>query len=268
MLIDSHCHLDFEVFNRNHGIAGLIQRAQIAGVGLIQTICTRLSDFPNILSIAELYSMVYCSVGVHPLYIKEIPSAESLLEKCHHPKVIGIGETGLDYYRDGFDKKSQISSFIEHIITAQKSGLPIIIHVRSADEDLVSILKEMMSESYFTGVIHCFTASSWLAEECIKLGFYISASGIITFKNSLAIQNVFKSLPEDKILIETDAPFLSPVPHRGKDNEPSYIKETAIFLASIRSVSYEEIQKTTTDNFFRLFKKAASHFKNDHLISI
>ena len=258
MLVDSHCHLDFEALSKHDGLAAVIDRAKAAGVILMQSICTKMEDFANILSIAELYDIVYCSVGIHPLYIDKITPASVILSHCNHPKVIGIGETGLDYYKDGFDKNLQRASFVEHIIAAQQSGLPIIIHVRSADEDLVSILKEMKQESDFSGVIHCFTATKWLAEECIQLGFYISASGIITFKNAVDIQNVFKLLPKDKIIIETDAPFLAPVPYRGKSNEPSYIKETALFLAHIRSTSFEDIAKDTTANFFRLFSKAVA----------
>ena len=255
MLVDSHCHLDFEELNKN--LDSVIQNAIDAGVTVFQTICTQVSKFDNIIKIARRYHNIYCSVGNHPLYLAEegIIDHRTLLTYTSFPKVISIGETGLDYYYNNFDKSAQQKSFIEHIKCAQLSGLPLIIHTRSADKDTVKIIKEQMQKYPFTGVIHCFTASKWLADECIKMGLYISASGILTFKNAIDIQNTFKSLPEERIIIETDAPFLSPIPFRGKINEPSYLKHTALFLAKLKQKSFTEIARITTDNFLRLFTK-------------
>jgi len=254
MLVDSHCHLDFAELN--NGLDEVVKRASDSAIVLMQSICTQISKFESILSITQKYDMVYCSVGNHPLYVKKekFASHEDILVHCSLPKVIGIGETGLDYYHPDFDKALQQKNFIEHIKASQESGLPIIVHTRAAEEDTVSILKEHMRKKKFTGVIHCFTSSKWLATECINMGLYISASGILTFKNAVDIQQTFKDIPEDKILIETDSPFLAPVPLRGKSNEPSYLKHTALFLAHLRGKSFEEISKITTDNFFNLFR--------------
>lgn len=255
MLIDSHCHLDFKELSKN--LDNIIQNAAISDVAILQTICTQVSKFDTILKIVQQYNNVYCSIGNHPLYLAEegIINHQILLMHSNHQKVIGIGETGLDYYHTDFDKSAQQKSFIEHIKCSQLSGLPLIIHTRSADDDTVGILKEQMKEHNFTGVIHCFTASKWLADECIEMGLYISASGILTFKNASNIQNIFKFLPEKHIIIETDAPFLAPVPFRGKINEPSYLKYTALFLAKLKQKSFAEIAQMTTNNFFRLFTK-------------
>ncbi|AEI88834.1 MAG: 3'-_5' ssDNA/RNA exonuclease TatD [Candidatus Midichloria mitochondrii] len=255
MLIDSHCHLDFEELNKDLEL--VVQRALKLDVAVLQTICTQISKFKLIYEVAEKYSNIYCSVGNHPLYLKEegVTDCASILEFCRLSKVIGIGETGLDYYHTDFDKLSQKKSFIEHIKASQACGLPIIIHTRSADDDTLGILREQMQEKSFTGVIHCFTASRGLANACIDMGLYISASGILTFRNATDIQQTFKELPEDRIIIETDAPFLAPSPFRGKVNEPSYLTHTALFLANLRSKSFQEIAKITTDNFFRLFTK-------------
>lgn len=255
-LVDTHCHLDFDGLVND--IDGVLHRSLVAGVVLLQTICTKISDISVLLSLTERYDTVYCSVGNHPLYLQEegVVSADHILSYCALPKVIGIGETGLDYYRHGYDKRSQIRSFREHIIASQRSGLPLIVHTREADDDTVSIIKEHMQEKKFSGVIHCFTSSKWLAEEMIDVGFYISASGIITFKNAREIQDVFRILPADRILLETDAPFLAPMPFRGKANEPSYLRSTAQFLAELRSISLTEIAHITTDNFLELFSKA------------
>ncbi|WHQ47077.1 MAG: TatD family hydrolase [Candidatus Midichloria sp.] len=257
MLIDSHCHLDFEELNKDLEL--VVQRALKLDVAVLQTICTQISKFKLIYEIAEKYSHIYCSVGNHPLYLKEegIIDYFSILKFCHLPKVIGVGETGLDYYHSNFNKAVQQKSFIEHIKASQQSGMPIIIHTRSADDDTVGIIKEQMQEKLFTGVIHCFTASRELADACINMGLYISASGILTFKNAIDIQQTFKEIPEDRIIIETDAPFLAPSPFRGKINEPSYLTHTALFLANLRKKSFQEISKITTDNFFKLFTRVA-----------
>jgi TatD DNase family protein len=256
MLVDSHCHLDFKVLIED--LDAVLIRAKENDVNILQTICTKISEFDKIHSIANYSENIFCSVGNHPLNVLDegVISAEEILKHTKKTKVIGIGETGLDYYYSKNSKKIQKESFIEHITAAQESSLPIIVHTRDADEDTVAILKKCMMQKKFLGLIHCFTASEWLAMECLDMGLYISASGIVTFKNAIGIQQTFKKVPIDKILIETDAPFLSPMPLRGKDNEPSYVKHTAKFMAELLKVEFEDFAKTTTNNFFNLFKKA------------
>ena len=256
MLIDSHCHLDFDSLSNQ--IEQIIKRADENDVQIMQTICTTIKNFPTIKKIAQDYHNIFCSVGVHPLNIHEdkVYSPEDIKELCSYEKVIGIGETGLDYHYDNTNKEKQKTSFINHIKAAQKTGLPLIIHTRDAEKDTIDILKESLQLAPFTAVIHCFTGSKNLAEECLKMGFYISASGIITFKNATDIQETFKTIPLDKILIETDSPYLAPVPKRGKTNEPSFVKYTAYHLAKLLDVDFSEIEKQTTANFFRLFSKS------------
>lgn len=257
MLIDSHCHLDFPILYDNLNL--VLERAAEAKITCLQTICTRISEFDKVLNIAQMHNKIFCSVGVHPLnvYEQDVYSAQYIMKLSEHPKVIGIGETGLDYHYDKSQSNQlkQQESFINHINASQETGLPIIIHTRDADLDTVNIIKSEMKRKIFTGVIHCFTASSWLAQECLDMGLYISASGIITFKNALDIQYVFANLPLDRVLIETDSPFLAPVPLRGKSNEPSYLKHTAEFLSGLRKLDYEEVANATTLNFLRLFNK-------------
>lgn len=255
MLVDSHCHLDFpELHNKMEEI---LQRAQENDVKILQTICTKISKFKDILAIANTSQNIFCSVGIHPLNVKDegIYEAEKIIKLTSNNKVIGIGETGLDYYYSEESKNLQQKSLDEHIKAAQETGLPLIIHTRNADDDTINILKSAYKNKEFTGVIHCFTASKRLAYECIDIGFYISASGIITFKNAQDIRNVFMEIPLQNILIETDAPFLAPVPKRGKSNEPAFVKYIAEFLANLRNISYDELSKNTTDNFLRLFNK-------------
>ena len=256
MLVDTHCHLDFKVLNDD--LAGVLERAKANGIAMMQTICTKISEFEKIHAIAKISDNIFCSVGNHPLNLKEegLVSATEILHYTQKAKVIGVGETGLDYHYSKDTEQLQKDSFIEHIKAAQESSLPIIIHTREADEDTVEILKEHMAIKPFCGVIHCFTASEWLALECVKMGLYISASGIVTFKNAKEIQQTFKEIPLDKILIETDSPFLAPSPHRGKSNEPSYLKHTAQFMAELLEVKLEDFVDTTTKNFFTLFSKA------------
>ena len=256
MLVDSHCHLDFEVLNSD--LKSVIQRAFDNDVGLMQTICTKISEFDKIYQLSESNDKIFCSIGNHPLNLLEegVVKAEEILNFTNKPKLIGIGETGLDYYYSKDNSKIQKESFIEHIITAQESSLPIIVHTRSADQDTVEILKKYMKVKKFTGVIHCFTASSWLANECIDMGFYISASGIVTFKNAIDIQQTFKKIPVEKILLETDAPYLAPVPMRGKNNEPAYLRYTAEFMAKLLDINLNNFIDITTKSFFNLFNKA------------
>ena len=255
-LVDSHCHLNFPQFHDQ--LDDVVNRARGAGVTVMQTICTKMEEFPNILAIAERYEGVYCSVGVHPNHVAEaeLVSISDLLEATRHPKVIGLGETGLDYYRQDSPREMQKQSFRNHIAAARETGLPVIVHTREAEEDTLSILQEEMAKGPFTGLIHCFTSSTQLAEESIKLGFYISLSGILTFKNARAIQQTAAELPLERLLVETDAPYLAPDPHRGKTNEPGFTIFTNRFLANLKKVSEDDCAVATSANFHRLFTKA------------
>ncbi|MBI1275868.1 YchF/TatD family DNA exonuclease [bacterium] len=256
MLIDSHCHLNYPDFAPDY--ADMLARAGNAGVGLMQTICTKMEEFPTVLAIAEANSTIYCSIGVHPHHAGEgemVTTAE-LLEKSAHPKVIGLGETGLDYYYEHSPREAQRESFRRHIAASQQNGLPIIVHTRDADDDTLAILEETQNAAPFPALIHCFSSSRALAEHCLNMGIYISLSGILTFKKAEELRATAKDIPLNRILIETDAPYLAPIPYRGKRNEPAYVKEVAQCLAELRGVSAEEIGHATTENFFRLFKKA------------
>lgn len=255
VLVDSHCHLDFPDFENE--IEDVVKRAVANDVAVMQTICTHISKFPGVLKVAEQFDNVYASVGIHPHEAaKESISLEELVKLADHPKVIGIGETGLDYYYEHSPRKEQLDSFKTHIAAGAKTGCPIIVHSRSADKETVDVLKEEMEKHPFTGLIHCFSSGRELAEGALDLGLYISISGIITFKKSDDLREVVKDIPLEKLLVETDAPFLAPVPFRGKRNEPAYTRNTAEFLAELKGVSYEELAEVTTKNFFDLFKKA------------
>jgi TatD DNase family protein len=258
MLIDSHCHLEYDSF-ATEGDA-VIERARAAGVGACVTIGTKLSTFPKTLAVAERFERVWCSVGVHPhdAAVEPLTDARPLVEATAHPKVIGIGETGLDYYYDSSPRAEQATNFLVHIDAAQETGLPLIVHTRDAEDDTIAILQEKMKKSPFTGVLHCFTGTDKLAKAGLELGLYVSASGIITFKNSEPLREVFRTVPLDRLLVETDAPYLAPIPHRGKRNEPSFVTHTAAVLAGLKGVSVEDIARITTENFFRLFAKAAA----------
>jgi TatD DNase family protein len=256
LLVDSHCHLNFPDFKDD--LASIISRAKQAGVGVMQTICTEMAEFEEVYAIAEQNEGIFCSVGVHPNDSgkQKIASAKELIEKTSRKKVIGIGETGIDYHYEYSDRKLQITSFLEHIKAAQETGLPLIIHTRDAEVDTINILKEEMSKGYFKFLIHCFTSTKQLADISVELGGYISVSGIITFKNAEAIRDALADVPLDRILIETDSPFLAPIPHRGKRNEPSYVVQVNKALANLKNIREEECAKITTENFFRLFDKA------------
>lgn len=256
MLVDSHCHLNFKDFQED--LPEVIARARTAGVGVMQTICTDMNEFPEVLAIAEEYEGVYCSVGVHPndSGATEIVSAEELIAKSSHPKVIGLGETGLDYYYEHSDRTSQNASFRAHIAAAQATGLPLIVHSRSADDDTVSMLHAANSKAPIRGVIHCFSSSEYLAVKALEIGFYISLAGIITFKKADELREIVRKIPLEKLLVETDSPYLAPMPHRGKRNEPAYTAITNEWLANIKGVSAEACADATTDNFFQLFSKA------------
>ncbi len=254
-LVDSHCHLDFPSLAEDRD--GVLGRATKAGVKLLVTICTRVSGFDTVLAIAEAYDNVFCSVGTHPHNAAEEPDVtpEELIRLAAHPKVVGIGEAGLDYHYDNSPRKTQADSFRVHIAAARETGLPLIIHSRDAEEDTAAILEEEMGKGAFTPLLHCFTSGPKLAERGLTLGAYISFSGILTFKNAADIQSVAQTAPADRLLVETDAPYLAPVPHRGKPNEPAYVVHTAKKLAELRCTSENEIAKVTSENFFRLFSK-------------
>lgn len=256
MLVDSHCHLEYEQFQAD--FASMLQRAKEASVMCMQTISTKVSQIDKILAIANEYDFIYVSVGNHPNEIDNegIISVEELFKFTSQPKIIGIGETGLDFHYSPANKTKQIDSFINHIIVARKSNLPIIIHTRDADIETIEVLASQMKEGEFKGLIHCFSTSRELAYKAIDLGLSISLSGIITFKNAIELQNIVKDLPLDKLLIETDSPYLAPMPYRGKRNEPAYVKEVAMHLAGLKNVSFAEVAKITTENFFKLFDKA------------
>jgi TatD DNase family protein len=255
MLVDSHCHLDFPDYAGK--IDEVLVRAKAAGVGVCVSIGTELKRFPGVKAVAEAHDNVWCSVGVHPHESeKELLDDEAaLVAEAAHPKVVGIGETGLDYYYEHSPRDPQRRNFRSHIAAARRTGLPVIVHTRDADDDTIEIMRDEMGKGAFTGLIHCFTGTQRLAEASLELGLSISVSGIATFKNSQALRDVIKTVPLDRLLVETDAPFLAPVPHRGKTNEPAFVVHTANMLAELKGVSPDELAKTTTDNFFRLFSK-------------
>ncbi len=265
MLVDSHCHLDFNDFEDD--IAEIIERAKENGVNMILNAGNNIDELPNQLALSEKYPFIYAAVGVHPHNALEYPElkAADLLAHTSHSKVIGIGETGLDYYYDYAPRDLQIKLFKEHIKASQESGLPIIIHNRESDEDMINILDEAYKERPFLGVIHCFSSSRKLADFALSIGFYLSASGMITFNKSTELRDIFADIPLDKILVETDSPFLAPVPHRGHRNEPAFVLYTAEKLAQLREIPFEKIAQITSDNFCNLFRKASDkgrrHYK-------
>lgn len=257
MLVDSHCHLDFPDFVGD--LDGVLRRAEQAGVGWMQTICTRLRSFDGVAALAERSERLFCSVGVHPHHVAEEPApvtADALLARAAHPKVIGLGETGLDFYYDQSPRDQQAASFRAHIEAARRSGLPIIVHSRAADDETIRILREEAGRGRFPGVIHCFTAGRAVAACALELGLYISVAGILTFKNAGALREVVRDLPLERLLVETDAPYLAPVPHRGRRNEPAFVCEVGAALAALKGVTLDQVARATTENFFRLFSRA------------
>lgn len=258
MLVDSHCHLNYKGLVEHQG--EVIARARAAGVGTMLNISTREREWADVIGVAERESDIWASIGIHPHEADahaEIDTAR-LVEAAKHPRVVAIGETGLDYYYDHSDREQQKTSFRSHIAAARETGLPLIVHTRDAEEDTAGILREEMEKGAYTGVIHCFTASADFGRQALELGLYISLSGIVTFKNAIDLQNTAREIPGEKLLVETDSPFLAPVPHRGKPCEPAFVADTAKFVAGLRGESVEELAAQTTRNFFALFSKSVA----------
>ena len=257
MFIDSHCHLNYSGLVEDQ--PAVLARARAAGVTLMVNIATRRSEWDEVLATAEREDDVMASVGIHPHEADQHPEVDTalLVERAAHPRVVGIGETGLDYYYDHSDRDHQRSSFRTHIAAARETGLPLIVHSRDAEEDTLAILEAELAVGVFPALIHCFTGSADFAKRALALGLSISISGIVTFKNARALQEVARELPSDRMLIETDSPFLAPVPHRGKKCEPAFVVDTAHFLADLRGETVEYLAEGTTANFHRLFTKAA-----------
>jgi len=255
MLVDSHCHLDFPDFAAE--LDTVVARARAAGIGRMVTISTKVKKQAQLIAIAEKYPDVFCTVGTHPHHASSEMDVDAtmLVGLSKHPKVVAIGEAGLDYHYDTGPRDDQLKSFREHIAAARETGLPLVIHARDCDADMAAVLTEEVTKGPFKAVLHCFTAGAALARTAIDLGLYIGFTGILTFKSSQSLRDIAKSLPADRILVETDSPYLAPVPYRGKRCEPAYVAETAKVLAETRGVAEAEIARQTTENFFRLFSK-------------
>ncbi len=254
-MVDSHCHLDFEDFSGD--LDAIVGRARAAGVGRIVSISTRVMRQPGLLAIVERFPDVFCSVGTHPHYAHEELdlTVADLVARTRHAKTVAIGEAGLDRHYDFSPIEAQARGFRNHIAAARETGLPLVIHSRDADDDMAAILDEETGKGAFPAVLHCFTGGRDLAQRAIALGLFISFTGILTFKKSEELRAIAAALPADRILVETDAPYLAPGRHRGKRNEPAFVVETAKVLAETRNVSFEEIARQTSENFFRLFSK-------------
>jgi TatD DNase family protein len=257
MLVDSHCHLDFPDFEEDFD--GVLERAAANDIATMLTICTHVTRFERIAAIAEAHPNIWCSVGIHPHEAAEEPpvTGNELAALAAHPKCIGIGETGLDYFYEHSPKAEQQRNFRAHIDASRQTGLPLIVHARDADDDTIAILREASGEGGFPGVIHCFTAGPELARVAVELGLYISVSGIVTFKKAEDLRETIADVPLDRLLVETDAPYLAPTPNRGKRNEPSFVRHTAAKVAEVKNVGSDELARATTENFFRLFSKAS-----------
>ncbi len=255
MLIDSHCHLNYKGLIDDQ--QNVLERARGAGIGLMLNIATRESEWDDVLGTALREPDVWATVGIHPHEADDHGHVDTakLVERAAHPRIVGIGETGLDYYYDHSDRDRQRRSFRAHIAAARETGLPLIVHTREAEEDTIAIMREEMEQGAYRGVIHCFTASGAFADQAMELGFYISISGIVTFKSARDLQETAARLPTDRLLVETDSPFLAPVPHRGRPCEPAFVADTARFLATLRGESVEALAAATTANFHRLFAK-------------
>lgn len=253
--IDSHCHLNYKGLVEQQ--QDVLERARTAGVGTMLTISTRESEWDDVIGIAEREEDIWATVGIHPHEADSHAHVDTakLVARAQHPRVVGIGESGLDYYYDHSDRDQQQTSFRSHIAAARETGLPIIVHTRDAEDDTAAILRDEMGKGAYPGVIHCFTASDAFADIALDLGFYISISGIVTFKNARDLQATAARVPIERLLIETDAPFLAPVPHRGKTGEPAFVADTARFLADLRGIDVMTLAAATTANFHRLFTK-------------
>ena len=256
MLVDSHCHLDFADFDTDR--AELLARARATGVHTLVTISTRIKKFPQIKAIAESDADIWCSVGTHPHNAHEEPdtTVDELIALAQHPKCVAIGEAGLDYHYDKSPRDVADRVFRTHIAAARQTGLPLVIHARDADEDMIEVLRDEMGKGAFPALLHCFSSGAELARVGVELGLMVSFSGILTFKNSEDIRTIARSVPLERLLVETDAPYLAPPPYRGKRNEPAYVAETAKVLADVKGVSPDDMARITTDNFFRVFTKA------------
>jgi TatD DNase family protein len=256
MLVDHHCHLDFPDFAGE--LDAVVARARAAGVGMLVSISTRIRRFEQLLAIVEARDNVLCSVGTHPHYAHEDldVAVDEIVRLAGHPKVVAIGEAGLDHFYDNSPREAQARGFRNHIAAARETGLPLVIHARDADADVAAILEEEMAKGEFPAVLHCFTGGADLARRGLALGLYVSFSGILTFKKSDALREIARGVPLDRLLVETDAPYLAPGKYRGKRNEPAFVVETAKELAKAKGVSFEELAAATTDNFFRLYAKA------------
>ena len=256
MLVDSHCHLDFPALAED--LSGVLERARAAGVAVIQTIGTRLASAAQVVALAQAHPGVYCALGVHPHHAAKdrVEDATALLRYSEHPRVIGIGESGLDYYYEHTPREVQARLFRLHIAAARQSGLPLVVHTRDADHDTIGILEEEMAAGPFSGVIHCYSSSPELAHRALALGLHLGIGGVLTFKRSEELRATVRELPLERLLLETDAPYLAPEPFRGKRNEPAFVAQVAARLAEIRGVPVAAIERATSANFFRLFAKA------------
>jgi TatD DNase family protein len=258
MFTDSHCHLNYKGLVEDQ--AAVLERARAAGVTTMLNISTRESEWDDVVGVAERHTDVWASVGIHPHEADAHPDVDTakLVGRAQHPRIVAIGETGLDYYYDKSDREQQRTSFRAHVAAARDTGLPLIVHTRDAEDDTASILTEEMGKGAYTGVIHCFTASADFAQIALDLGLYISISGIVTFKNAKDLQAIAAAIPQDRLLIETDSPFLAPTPHRGRPCEPAFVADTARFLADLRGEDVAALAEFTSANFCSLFNKVAA----------
>lgn len=258
MYIDSHCHLDFADFAQE-GLDTVVARAKNAGVGRMMTICCEITKFDQIRAIAEKYDFIDCSLGTHPhsagVETERAFTTADIVAAARHPKVVGLGETGLDYYYDFAPKDAQQQVFTRHIEASLETDIPLIIHTRDAEEDTMRLLRDV-GQGRVRGVMHCFTGTQWLAHQALDIGFYISFSGILTFKKSEDLRAIAATVPIDRLLIETDSPYLAPMPYRGKRNEPSYVVETAKVLADVKGISVDDLARQTVENYYTLFNRA------------
>jgi TatD DNase family protein len=255
LVVDSHCHLDFDGIHQQ--LPDILARAQVAGVGLMLSISSRVRQFDRLLQLTEENPNVFCTIGTHPHNAHEeldVTIAE-LVSQARHPKVVGIGEAGLDYHYDFSPREAQMTGFRNHIAAARETGLPLVIHTREAEDDTARVLEDEMAKGHFKAVLHCFTSQDWLARKGVELGLTVSFSGILTYKTADNLRETARNLPADRILVETDSPYLAPVPHRGRSNEPAFVINTVEHLAKARGSTFEEMAVTTSTNFFRLFNK-------------